>query len=205
MPHLPKVSTPLCLLDLCYADFAFPEFSRRVSLLHALEAQSNALHHMRLQADLSFLSELIALAQLTQAHAATSPTAHVVGSRFEDCAVVNRLLSLKIGYLQDLYEFLADESAHHHYHFPAQEPYAEDDESEEDERAQTTATEGERQPSSEAVTRDLARMSVSRETGPPVASSSRLSPPKPARVTRSSKKASRKPKSPAVILSSDEN
>ena len=75
---------------------------------------------MRLQADLAFLSELIALAQLTQAHAATSPTAHVVGSRFEDCTVVNRLLSLKIGYLQDIYELLADESAHHHYHFPDQ-------------------------------------------------------------------------------------
>ena len=189
-----------------FSDTSFSEFARRIALLHSLEAQSNAFHQMRLNNDLSFLSELIALAQLTQAHAATSPTAHVVGSRFADCDVVKRFLGLKIDYLQDIYELLANESAHYHYQFTGQEPYAEDDESEEEERAQTTATEGERQPSSDAVVLDLSRLSVSRETAPPVASSSKLSPPKPPRTRRSSKKTGRRHKSRTTVpLTSDEN
>ena len=188
-----------------FLTLSFSEFARRISRLHSLEALSNGLHHLRLSNDLSYLSELIALAQLTQAHAATSPTAHVVGSRFENCEVVQRLLDLKVDYLQDIYEHLAGEVELHPYHFPTQEIYREDDESEEEERAQTTATEGERQPSSEAITFDLSRMSVSRETAPPIASSSKLSPPKPPRTTRSSKRTGRKQKSHRTVVSSAEN
>ena len=188
-----------------FYDTFFSEFARRISLLHSLEAQSNAFHHMRLNNDLTYVSELIALAQLTQAHAASSPTAHVVGSRFENCEVVKRLCSLKVDYLQEIYEHLATDIKQHHYQFPTQELYAEDDKSEDDGLEPTTTTEGEWQPSSEAVINDLAHMSVSHETGPPVASSSKLPSPKPACTRHTSKRTSKKPKSQPVLLSSDEN
>ena len=61
------------------------------------------------------------------------------------------LLTLKVNYVQEIYEHLATKVKQHPYHFPMQELYRKDDESRDDELAPASTIEGKHQPFSEAI------------------------------------------------------